>query len=83
MEDPIEELRKELQQAFLTKTSYWKDEVYDSQQYQQEIKNIQTISMDFISAVRLISMYSTRGGDIYNNFLCIRTIDDLIQSELC
>ena len=40
MEDPIEELRKKLQQAFLTKTSYWKDEVYDSQQYQQEIKNI-------------------------------------------
>ncbi|MBH0005131.1 hypothetical protein [Psychrobacter sp. SWN149] len=82
MEDPIEELRKELQQAFLTKTSYWKDEVYDSQQYQQEIKNIQTISMDFINAVRLISMYSTRGADIYNNFLCIKTIDDLIQSAI-
>ena len=82
MEDPIEELKKELQQTFLDKNSYWKNEVYNSQQYQQEIKFLQTVSMDFIHTVRAISIYSTRGKHIYNEFLSIRTIDDLIQSSI-
>lgn len=38
--------------------------------------------MDFVNTIRTISIYSTRGGDIYTNFLCIRTIDDLIQSAI-
>lgn len=82
MEDPIEELSKTLEQAFATKNSYWKDEVYSSQQYQQEIKFLQTVSMDLIHTVRAISMYSTRNEHIYKEFLSIRTIDDLIQSSI-
>lgn len=82
MEDPIEELSKTLEQAFVTKNSYWKDEVYSSQQYQQEIQFLQTVSMDFIHTVRAISMYSTRSEHIYKEFLSIRTIDDLIQSSI-
>jgi hypothetical protein len=82
MEDPIDALRKKLMQSLKTKTSDWVNEVYDSQQYQQELKSLQKISLDFVDAVRLVSIYSTRGGDTYDNFLCIRTIDDLIQSAI-
>ncbi|RPD96207.1 hypothetical protein EGM88_10605 [Aureibaculum marinum] len=82
MEDPIEELRKKVMESLTAKTSDWKENVYSSQQYQQEIKALETISMDFVNTIRTISIYSTRGGDIYTNFLCIRTIDDLIQSAI-
>lgn len=82
MEDEIEKLSKTLEQAFVTKNSHWKDEVYASQQYQQEVRFLQTVSMDFINTVRAISMYSTRSEHIYREFLSIRTIDDLIQSSI-
>ena len=32
--------------------------------------------------LRTISFYSTRAGNIYDNFLCVRTIDDIIQSAI-
>ena len=82
MDDPTEELRKRLEQALITKNSYWQDQVYNSQQYQQEIKFLQTVSMDFINTVRAISIYSTRSKHLYNEFLFIRMIDDLIQSSI-
>ncbi len=82
MEDPIEELRKKVMESLTSKTSDWRDNVYNSQQYQQEIKTLEAISMDFVNTTRAISIYSTRDGDIYANFLCIRTIDDLIQSAI-
>lgn len=82
MEDPIEELRKKFIESLTTKTSDWREKVYNSQQYQQEIKSLEVISMDFVNTVRAISIYSSRGGDIYDKFLCIRTIDDLIQSAI-
>lgn len=82
MEDPIEELRKKIMESFTAKTSDWRENVYSSQQYQQEIKALEIISIDFVNTIRTISFYSTRGGNIYTNFLCIRTIDDLIQSAI-
>jgi hypothetical protein len=82
MEDPIEELRKKIIELLSKKKSDWKENVYDSQQYQQEIKYINDITLDFVNTLRTISFYSTRGGDIYNEFLCIKAIDEVIQSAI-
>lgn len=82
MENSIEKLSKLIEQSFTTKNLAWTDEVYSSQQYQQEIRFLQTVSMEFIHTVRAISFYSTRNENIYREFLSIRTIDDLIQSSI-
>jgi len=82
MEDPIEELRKQLMESFTSKKSEWTEKVFNSQQYQQEVKYIKDISKDFVDTLRTISFYSTRAGNIFDNFLCVRTIDDLIQSAI-
>lgn len=82
MEDPIEELRKNIIESLKKKTSDWKEKVYSSQQYQQELKYINDITLDFVNTLRIISAYSTRGGDIYERVLCIRAIDDIIQSAI-
>jgi hypothetical protein len=82
MNDPIEELRDKLKEAFFKKEADWTEKIYKSQQYQQELKYLKDMSKDFVDSLRYISIYSTRAGEIYNNFLCIRTIDDLIQSAI-
>lgn len=82
MEDPIEELRRKVKEILFAKNSDWIEKVYKSQQYQQEMKYLKDISKDFVESLRAISIYSTRAGNIYNDFLCIRTIDDLIQSAI-
>jgi hypothetical protein len=82
MEDPIEELRKNLIESLKNKTSDWREKVYSSQQYRQEIKYINDITLDFVNTLRMISVYSTRGGEIYKKFLCIRASDDIIQSAI-
>lgn len=82
MNDTNEELKKKIMESFVEKQSDWRQTVYDSQQYQQELKYISDINNDFIEAIRGISIYSTRGGDIYDNFLCIKASDDLIQSAI-
>lgn len=82
MENPIEELKKKILENFISTKSNWVEKTYNSQQYQQELKYIKDISVDYIETLRAISFYSTRGGDIYNKFLCIRAIDDLIQSAI-
>ena len=82
MNDPIEELRKKIIESLTQKKSDWKGKVFDTQQYQQELKYIDDITYDFISSIRTISIYSRRGGDIYDNFLCIKASDDIIQSAL-
>ena len=82
MEDPIEELRRKVKETILAKNSSWIEKVYKSQHYQQEIKYLRDISTDFVETLRAISFYSTRADHIYNDFLCIRAIDDLIQSAI-
>jgi hypothetical protein len=82
MNEAIEELRKQILESLIEKHSDWKQKVYDSQQYQQELKYIVDITKDFVDTVRSISLYSTRGGEIYENFLCIKASDDLIQSAI-
>ena len=72
MEDPIEELRKNIIESLKKKTSDWKEKVYSSQQYQQELKYINDITLDFVNTLRMISAYSKKGGDIYEGVFLIR-----------
>lgn len=69
-------------ESFTSKKSEWTEKVFNSQQYQQELKYIKDITKDFVDTLRIISLYSTRAGGIYDSFLCVRTIDDLIQSSI-
>ncbi len=82
MENLIEELRSQLWKTISTKTSDWKEKVYDSQQYQQELKFSRDMTYDFVNSLRSVAFYSTRAGDIYVNFLTIHAIDDLLQSAI-
>lgn len=82
MNEVIEELRKKLIESLLQKHSDWNQNVYNSQQYQQELKYISDVTKDFIETVRSIALYSTRANEIYENFLCIKASDDLIQSAI-
>ncbi len=82
MEDPIEELRNQIIKSLNNKKTDWGDKIYNSQQYQQEIRYLNDITKDFIDSIRAVSIYSTRAGDTYDKFLCIRTIDDMIQSSM-
>ncbi|MDR6158626.1 hypothetical protein QF023_002142 [Chryseobacterium sp. SLBN-27] len=78
----MEDLRQQILDALFKKKSDWKEKVYDSQQYHQQIKYVSDITKDFVDIIRAISIYSTRGGEIYENFLCIRASDDMIQSAI-
>lgn len=82
MDDYVDELRKKILESLISKQSDWKEKVFKTQQYQQELKFIDDITKDFVDALRFISIYSTRGGDIYENFLCIKATDDIIQSAI-
>lgn len=82
MGDPIEELRKKLKNTLIDKQSDWQEKVYNSQQYQQELKYLNDITIDFVNTLRSIFVYSTRAGKLYDDFLCIRAIDDLLQSSI-
>lgn len=82
MNEIIEELKKGLLASFAYKQSDWRKKVYNSQEYQQELKYISDVSKDFIETIRSISFYSTRAGDIYESFLSIKASDDLLQSAI-
>ena len=48
MEDPIDEIRKQIMESFSSKKSEWEEKVYNCKQYQQEIKYLNDITKDFI-----------------------------------
>ncbi|MCH8955960.1 hypothetical protein IIA28_11685 [candidate division KSB1 bacterium] len=56
-----------------------KEKVFDSQQFQQELKHLSAYTFDFVQCIRSIAFYSTRAKDIYDNFLTIRASDDYLQ----
>lgn len=64
------------------KSTKYKSEIFNSQQFQQELKYISNITFDFIEAIRQISIYSTRSKEIYQQLLTIRASDDIIQSAM-
>ena len=67
---------------FAKKREDWTENVFKSQQYQQELNYIDSITKDFISTISQIDLYSTRAGSIYDDFLTIRAKNDLIQSAI-
>lgn len=80
MDDPIKELAEKIKSNLTAKQDKHKVEVRESQQFQLEQKYLNDFSYDLIQTIRTISFYSTRAGKLYDNFLTIRTSDDLLQS---
>lgn len=80
MEDNIEKLAESLRAEFAKKVDTYKKEVLDSPSFVSQQKYLARFTSDFIMALRSISIYSTRAKDMYDNFLTIRAIDDLLQS---
>lgn len=78
----IESIFDDLAEERRNKTSEYKDKVFDSQQFQEQLKFLSGITNDFVQTIKAISFYSTRANDIYDNFLTIRASDDLIQSAI-
>lgn len=78
--DTIEQLFKTLNRELEEKKKQHEEDVVNSQQFQQELRFHSAFTMDFLNSIRLVSLYSTRGKEIYDEFLTIRAIDDLIQS---
>lgn len=79
--DNIDALRRKLLEHYVEKQNEWQS-INSSQQYQQEVKFLKHVTHDFIESLRSVAFYSTRGGDIYKNFLTIHAIDDIIQSAI-
>lgn len=82
MKDPIEELKNAILNTLSVKKSEWDETVFKSQQYQQELGYIRDITKDFIDAIRAVAFYSTRAGALYDDFLTIKAIDDILQSAI-
>jgi len=80
MDDYIKQLAEELKQQLQDKMSKYDTDVVKSQQYQQELKYLSDFSLDAIQTIKNISFCSTRAKDIYDQFLTIKSSDDLIQS---
>ena len=67
----------------LIKEKYtWWTNIRESRQYKLEQSFLSDITFDFITTLRLISLYSRRASHIYDSFLTITTIDDLIESSI-
>jgi len=80
MEDNIEKLAESLRAEFAKKVDTYKKEVLDSPSFVSQQNYLARFTSDFILALRSVSIYSTRAKDMYDNFLTIRAIDDLLQS---
>jgi hypothetical protein len=81
MESDSEILNK-IQSEIETKAKDHELRVLDSQHFKQELTAFLAITYDFVDAIRAISLYSTRAKDIYDEFLTIRSSDDIIQSAI-
>ncbi len=80
MEDYFEQLAREMRNSLKDKMTKHQEDVLESQQFKQEVKYLSDFSFDFIQTTRTISFYSLRAKHIYDNFLTIRSSDDLLQS---
>jgi len=80
MSNHIIQLANDIRCNIQEKTAKHKKNVVDTQQFQEELKYLSDFSWDTIQTIRAISLYSTRAKHIYDKFLFIRTLDDLLQS---
>ena len=82
MDEYLEKLRNNVVKFKLEKLKKYKDDIFDTPAYNSELKYLKSITFDFIHVLRYISIYSTRAGHIYDNFLTIRVIDELLESVI-
>jgi hypothetical protein len=80
MDDYFKQLSEELKMQLQEKIKQHHTVVVNSQQYQEELKYLSDFSYDAIQTIRTISFYSTRAKAIYDEFLTIKSSDDLLQS---
>jgi len=80
--DYLENVFRNLAEQLSKKQKQYKEDVFDSQDFQQELKYLSNFSSDFINAIRSISFYSARAKYLYDNFLTIRATDDYLQSVI-
>ncbi|WP_419777759.1 hypothetical protein [Malaciobacter marinus] len=64
----MEELFNQIKSKMILKQDTWQKEVFRSQQYQQELKNLEDITNDCILTLQSITIYSRRDRIIYDNF---------------
>ncbi len=64
------------------KQKEYKDNVLDSQHYQENLKYLNDITFDLVNTLYCITLYSTRAGTLYNDFFTISFFDDIIQSAI-
>ncbi len=80
MSDYLKQLADDIKRKLQEQSEKHKNEVVDIQQYQRELKYLSDFSWDTIQTIRTVSIYSTRGNEIYDKFLFIRSLNDLLQS---
>ncbi|MES2268615.1 MAG: hypothetical protein V4520_17750 [Bacteroidota bacterium] len=78
----LEQLAATIRDAMADKVNKHQAEVFASKSYQDEIKFLKKITVQFAETLRNISIYSTRAKHIYDNFLTIHVIDELIESAI-
>lgn len=80
MDNYIQQLVEDLKQQLQDKITLHKKDVFDSEQFAKELKFLSSFSWDIIQTIRIISLYSTRAKNIYDEFLSMKSSDDLLQS---
>ena len=80
MDNYIQQLAEDLKQQLQDKITLHKKDVFDSEQFAKELKFLSSFSWDIIQTIRIISLYSTRAKNIYDEFLSMKSSDDLLQS---
>ena len=82
MDEYLEELRNNVLKFKEEKLKKYKDDIFNTPAYNAELNYLKSMTFDFIHVLRSISIYSTRAGHIYDNFLTIRVIDELLESAI-
>lgn len=82
MGEYLQELRNNVVKFKLEKLKKYKDDIFDTPAYNSELKYLKSMTFDFIHVLRYISIYSIRAGHIYDIFLTIRVVDELLESAI-
>lgn len=79
MSDYFEQIGAQLKKELEEKQAQHQT-VMDSQQFKDGLKYLSDFSLHAIDTIRTMRLYSYRAGDIYEQFLSIKSSDDLLQS---
>lgn len=78
--DFFEQLRIDIAATRADKLAHHQSAVLNTDAYQNELKYLKRITFDFMDTLSTIATYSTRATHIYDHFLTIQVIDELIES---